>query len=48
MKQIIIMTAMVVLGIFIYQLIAGESEGSVAGALSGLWRHEIEIRTYSP
>ena len=48
MKQMIIMTAMVALGIFIYQLIAGKGDGGIAGALADLWRHEIEIRTYTP
>lgn len=48
MKQMIVMLAMVVLGVFLHQLIAGEDGGSVASTLSDLWRWEIEARTYTP
>jgi len=48
MKQMIVMLAMVVLGIFLYNLIAGKGDDSIAGALSDLWRYEIETRTYVP
>jgi len=47
MKQIIVMAAMIALGVALYQLIAG-GDGSIAAALSDLWRHEIAIRTYTP
>ena len=38
------MSAMIMLGVFIFNLIAGDSEGSMLNALAGLFRHEIETR----
>jgi len=44
MKEFIIMSAMIMLGVFIYNLIAGGGEGSLINALSGFFRSEIESR----
>lgn len=38
------MSAMIALGVFIYNMIAGDGEGSLMSALAGLFRSEIESR----
>lgn len=43
MKQFIIMSAMIMLGIFIYNLIAG-GEGSLMSELSWFFRNEVALR----
>ncbi|MGI6728144.1 MAG: hypothetical protein ACOX4P_06245 [Anaerovoracaceae bacterium] len=48
MKQLIVMIAMVVLGISIFNLIAGGDEGSIVSVVKGVWGQEIEMRTGSP
>jgi len=44
MKEFIVMSAMIMLGIFIYNLIAGGGDDSLINALSGFFRNEIERR----
>ncbi|HPX71005.1 MAG TPA: hypothetical protein PL035_02485 [Bacillota bacterium] len=44
MKQLIVLTAMILLGIFIFQLIAGRQDGSVFNEVKNVWEMEIEAR----
>ena len=44
MKEMIIMMAMVILGIFIFNLIAGSGDDSVLNVLADFFRREIEAR----
>jgi hypothetical protein len=44
MKQIIIISAMILLGIFIYSLIAGDGDNSLINGLEKFWRAEIGHR----
>jgi len=44
MKQFIVMSAMIVLGVFIFNLIAGDGDGSLINVLAGFFRHEIKTR----
>ena len=44
MKEFIVMSAMVMLGVFIYNMIAGGGDGSLINAVSGFFRSEIESR----
>lgn len=48
MKQIIVMTAMIVLGIAIFSLIAGEDDSSIINVVKGVWEQEIQMRTNAP
>ena len=45
MKQLIILTASVILGIFLFGMVAGSSEDSMYSAAKRLWQREAEIRT---
>ncbi|MBQ1524900.1 MAG: hypothetical protein IIZ55_07210 [Firmicutes bacterium] len=45
MKQLIIMTASVLLGIFLFGLIAGSGEDSVYSSVKRLWNREISVHT---
>jgi len=45
MKQFIVMSAMIILGVFIFNLIAGDDEGSIKSALERSFRHQIESRS---
>ena len=44
MKQFIVMSAMIVLGIFIYNLIAGDGENSILSAIEASFRNQIASR----
>ena len=44
MKEFIIMSAMIMLGIFIYNLIIGDGPDSVINVLERLFRSEINSR----
>ena len=44
MKELIIMSAMIMLGIFLYNLIAGDGQDSLMNALARFFRSEIESR----
>ena len=45
MKQMIVLAATIMLGIFLYGLIAGPQEGSIYSEVKGVWQQEIEART---
>ncbi|MBQ1907707.1 MAG: hypothetical protein II803_04305 [Firmicutes bacterium] len=45
MKHLIIMIASILLGIFLFDIIAGPGEGSVYSGLRGFWENEIRYRT---
>ncbi|MBQ3921442.1 MAG: hypothetical protein II689_04300 [Firmicutes bacterium] len=45
MKQLIVLTATVMLGIFLFTLIAGSQDGSIYSALRGVWVREAASRT---
>jgi len=44
MKQAIIMVAMIILGIFVFQMVAGDDETSIKSGISKAWEHEITER----
>jgi len=44
MKQFIVMCAMIMLGVYIYGLIAGNGEDSLINALERFFRYEINAR----
>lgn len=48
MKQLIVMFAMIVLGVTIFNLIAGGDDNSILSVMKGVWEQEILIRTSSP
>jgi len=48
MKQLIVMAALIVLGIALFNLIAGEDESSIISIMKGVWEQEIQMRTNSP
>lgn len=48
MKQLIVMAATIALGMFIFQLIAGDTEDSVLSVLKSVWEQEIAIRSGHP
>jgi len=45
MKEFIIMSAMITLGVFIYNMIAGSGDDSILNALSNFFKSEIEARS---
>lgn len=45
MKQLIILVASVMLGLFLFDLICGEQQGSVMSTVKSVWSTEIEART---
>lgn len=45
MKELIIMSAMIMLGVFIYNLIAGGGDDSLINSLSDFFKSEIETRS---
>ncbi len=45
MKQLIVLLATVVLGLFLFQLIAGKDEGSIYSSVKKVWLAEIGQRT---
>ena len=48
MKQLIVMMVMIVLGVAIFNLIAGDDDHSILNVMKGVWKEEIEIRTSYP
>lgn len=48
MKQYLVLAGMIVLGIYIFNTVAGSDSGSVSTALQQLWQQGLEIRTYTP
>lgn len=47
MKQMIILAAMIMLGVFLFGLIAGPDEGSIYSEVKNVWQQEISARTMS-
>lgn len=45
MKQLIVMVASVMLGLFLFNLICGQQQGSVMNTVKSVWNTEIEART---
>ena len=45
MKQLIVMTSMVMLGVILFTLIAGPQDGSVYSAVRDVWVQEAASRT---
>ena len=45
MKQMIVLAATIMLGVFLYGLIAGPGEGSIYSEVKNVWQHEIDART---
>lgn len=48
MKQLIVLMAMIVLGIAIFNLIAGNGEGSLLSSVKSVWSQELRERTRLP
>ncbi|MBQ9931407.1 MAG: hypothetical protein IJO79_03565 [Firmicutes bacterium] len=48
MKQLVVLLAMIVLGIAIYGIIAGDEDGSIKSTVSELWQQEILLRQNTP
>lgn len=45
MKELIVLLASVILGVFLFGLIAGSGEGSVYSSVKSVWDAEIQMRT---
>ena len=45
MKELIILIASIMLGVFLFNLIAGDTDRSVYSAVKGVWQTEIRART---
>ena len=45
MKQMIILAATIMLGVFLYGLIAGPQDGSIYSEVKNVWQKEIDART---
>ena len=45
MKQLIVMTSMVMLGVFLFTLIAGPQDGSIYSSVREVWVREAASRT---
>lgn len=45
MKQMIILAATIMLGVFLFGLIAGPDEGSIYSEVKNVWQQEISART---
>ena len=45
MKELIILIASIMLGLFLFNLIAGEQDSSIYSAVKGVWNTEIQART---
>jgi hypothetical protein len=48
MKQFIVMSGMILLGVFIYQLILGPGEDSLFSFMAGFWGESLESRSRMP
>lgn len=48
MKQLIVLCSMIILGVFIYNLIMGDSETSIINTVSHVWVNNIEARKLTP
>lgn len=45
MKQMIVLISTIVLGVFIYQLVAGPGDDSIMSGLSALWQSGLDQRS---
>ena len=45
MKQMIILAATIMLGVFLFNLIAGPDESSIYSEVKSVWQQEIDART---
>ncbi|MBR0130308.1 MAG: hypothetical protein IJM08_03285 [Firmicutes bacterium] len=45
MKQLIILVSTIILGIFIFRMVAGPEDGSIYSSVKRLWQSEIQVRT---
>lgn len=45
MKQLIVLVAMITLGIFIFNLVAGPDDDSIKSNLERVWQNELTIKT---
>ncbi|MGN0710299.1 MAG: hypothetical protein ACI4LO_00965 [Anaerovoracaceae bacterium] len=48
MKQYMVLAAMIVLGIYIFNTVAGPDDDSINSSLKYMWQQGLEIRTYTP
>ncbi len=48
MKQYIVMISMIVLGIFMFNMVAGDDSHSLLSMTKNVWKTEIDERTYQP
>lgn len=48
MKQFIVLSGMILLGVFIYQLILGPGEDSFISLLGRFWKEGLESRSRMP
>ncbi len=48
LKQYMVLVSMVVLGIFIFEIIAGDDPNSIVNSMANLWEKGLEVRTYTP
>lgn len=48
MKQFIVLSGMILLGVFIYQLILGPGEDSFINHLGRFWKEGLEARSRMP
>ncbi|MFW5678004.1 MAG: hypothetical protein ACOCNL_17395 [Acetivibrio ethanolgignens] len=48
MKQYMVLAAMIVLGIYIFNTVAGPGSDSINSSLKYMWQQGLEIRTYTP
>lgn len=45
MKQLIVLAASILLGLYLFHLIAGPGPDSIYGSVGNLWRQELQTRT---
>lgn len=48
MKQYVVLVSMIMLGIYIFNIIAGNGEGTINSSLQHIWQQGVLIRTYNP
>lgn len=48
MKQYMVLMSMVVLGVYIFDLIAGGDSDSMSSCMQAMWQNGVEMRTYTP
>ena len=45
MKDLIVLIAMIVLGVAIFNLIAGPDDNSIKSTLNDVWQQELQLKT---